>query len=199
MAVEKNEILNKKEKLMGQKAFLLWFTGLSGSGKTTLGNMVDEILYKKDYVTYNLDGDVMRKGINKDLGFSIEDREKNIERIGYISRILLEAGVIVTATFISPMRSSRAFVRSLIGDDRYVEVFLRCSIEECIKRDPKGLYRKALDDEISEFTGISSPYEEPEDPHITIDTGTLSIKESADMIIAYLEKVSLIGSRRRHG
>lgn len=194
MVVLKNEILNRKEKLIGQKAFLLWFTGLSGSGKTTLGNMVDEVLYKRGYLTYNLDGDVVRRGINKDLGFSIKDREKNIKRIGYISKILLEAGVIVTATFISPMRSSRAFVKDLIGDDRYIEVFLNCSVEECIRRDPKGLYTKALNNEINEFTGISSPYEEPENPHITIDTETLGIEESAGRIITYLEKNDLIKS-----
>jgi adenylylsulfate kinase len=187
-----NLFLNRNEKMLGQKTFVLWLTGLSGSGKSTVGTQIDLELHERGYLSYILDGDTLREGINRDLGFSTEDRIKNIERAANIVKILTEAGVIVIATFITPLQSLRDNIKTFFREGRYIEVFIKCSLEECIKRDPKGLYKKALNGEISDFTGISSTFEEPENPSVIVDTNKSSPKEATHLILKYLEENNLI-------
>jgi adenylylsulfate kinase len=181
----------KREILNGHKGAVLWFTGLSGSGKSTLSNRVEEMLHERGCHTYILDGDNVRHGLNSNLGFSDEDRSENIRRIGEVSRLFSDAGVLTLTAFISPFRSDRDTVRELIGD-RFVEVHVQASVEVCESRDPKGLYKKARAGEIPEFTGISSPYEAPENPEVAVDTGELSLDASAAKVVAYLESAGLI-------
>lgn len=175
-----------REKLLGQSARVLWFTGLSGSGKSTVANALEIELNKKGKLTYILDGDNIRLTLNKDLGFTNDDRRENIRRIGCLANILLNTGVITLCTFVSPLREDRENVRELIGKD-FIEVYVKCSIDECEKRDPKNLYKRARNGEIKNFTGIDSPYEAPISPEITIDTSVLSIEESVKTIIDYLD------------
>jgi len=176
----------KRSDLFGFQNKVLWFTGLSGSGKSTLAREVEKQLYEKDILTYVLDGDNIRHGLNSDLGFSPEDREENIRRIGEVSRLFYDAGILVLVCFISPYRKDRNRVREIIGED-FVEIFMKCSLEEAEQRDPKGLYKKARQGMIKEFTGISAPYEEPETPELIIDTEQLNVKQSAEKIIDYLD------------
>jgi adenylylsulfate kinase len=176
-----------REKLLDQKARVLWFVGLSGSGKSTLASRVEQELHQMGKLTYILDGDNVRAGLNKDLDFSDESRVENIRRIGEVSKLMVDAGVIVLTAFISPFRADRQSIRDLVGADRFVEIHVDCPIEECEKRDVKGLYAKARAGEISNFTGISSPFEEPENPEVRVQTHLEDIDKCAQRIIEYLK------------
>ena len=181
-----------RERLLGQKGFTLWFTGLSRSGKSTLATELENRLFERGYVTFVLDGDNIRHGLNRDLGFSPEDREENIRRIGEVAHLFSQAGIINMTAFISPYRADRKKARDLANEGEFIEIFCRCSVEACEKRDQKGLYEKARAGEVREFTGISAPYEEPENPEITLDTDKETIKEGVEKIISYLQKNGLI-------
>ncbi|WZY35412.1 adenylyl-sulfate kinase [Bacillus sp. FSL W8-1122] len=170
------------------KGCVLWFTGLSGSGKSTLANALDRSLFDAGLSTYVLDGDNIRHGLNKDLGFSDRDRQENIRRIGEVAKLFVDAGTIVSTAFISPFQSDRDQARALLADGEFVEVYVKCPLEECERRDVKGLYKKARNGEIPQFTGISSPYEEPDTPEITVDTSVQTVEESIEQIIGWLEK-----------
>ena len=163
---------------MNQHATLIWFTGLSGSGKSTLAVQLEAQLHNLGYKTYLLDGDNVRAGLNKDLSFTDEGRVENIRRIGEVSKLLLDAGVIVLSAFISPFRADRSQVREIVGAQNYVEVFVDAPLEVCEQRDVKGLYKKARAGEVKNFTGIDSPYEVPEKADVVLATGELSVDES---------------------
>ncbi len=181
-----------RQKLNGHKSAILWFTGLSGAGKSTLANAVEERLYQLGCRTYVLDGDNIRHGLCKDLGFSDEDRTENIRRIGEVSKLFVDAGVLALTAFISPFRADRNIVRGLVEEGDFIEVFVKCDLEICEERDVKGLYKKARAGEIPAFTGISSPYEEPENPEIVVDTGIQSLEESVNQVIAALQERGVI-------
>ena len=183
-----------REKLLNQKGCVIWFTGLSGSGKSTLANAVEQVLHQQQHHTYVLDGDNVRHGLNKNLGFSPEDREENIRRIGEVAKLFSDAGTIVMTAFISPYRADRDQARALIAEGRFVEVFVECPLEVCEERDTKGLYKKARAGEIKEFTGISAPYEPPVDPEVTVNTAELSLEESAHVVVSSLVKAGLVPS-----
>ncbi len=187
-------IINKedREKLLKQKGCVIWFTGLSGSGKSTLAHAVEEKLYKMGHLTFVLDGDNIRHGLNKNLGFSPEDREENIRRIGEVAKLFAQAGIITMTAFISPYRKDRDKARALLNDGEFIEVFVKVPLEVAEQRDPKGLYKKARAGEIKQFTGIDAPYEEPLNPELVIDTSKLSLEESADMVINYLKEKKII-------
>jgi adenylylsulfate kinase len=172
----------------GHSSMVLWFTGLSGSGKSTLALHVEEALFKKGWHTYILDGDNVRHGLNGDLGFSEEDRRENIRRIGEVANLFVDAGVVVLAAFISPYREDRDRVRALFHPEEFIEVFVQCDLPICEERDPKGLYRKARAGGLPDFTGIDSPYEEPLDPELVVDTGKMTIEASVLKVISYLEQ-----------
>ena len=174
------------------KSFILWFTGLSGAGKSTLAHKVEEILYKRGCNTYVFDGDNVRHGLCADLGFSDSDRHENIRRIGEMSKLFIEAGVIALTAFISPFSSDRQLVRSLVEPDDFIEIYCQASISVCESRDPKGLYKKARVGQIQSFTGISSPYEIPEDPEIVVPTGTESLDFCAEKVVSYLLEKNMI-------
>ena len=176
----------KREKANGHKSAVLWFTGLSGSGKSTLAHAVEERLHAMGIKTFVVDGDNVRHGLCGDLTFSDEDRVENIRRVGEVAKLFVEAGMIVLTAFISPFRSDRAKVRSLLADGDFIEVYCKTPIEVCESRDVKGLYAKARAGEIPAFTGISSPYEEPESPEISAETGSLSLDECVDQVITEL-------------
>ncbi|MFD1066430.1 adenylyl-sulfate kinase [Oceanobacillus locisalsi] len=167
---------------------ILWFTGLSGAGKSTLANALEHRLFEQGLNSYVLDGDNVRHGLNKGLGFDEEDRKENIRRIGEVAKLFVDAGLIVCTAFISPFAEDRHRVRALVQEDEFVEIYVRCSLEACEGRDPKGLYKKARTGEISNFTGISSPYEEPLDPELIVDTDQQSIDACVDEIIAFLQE-----------
>ncbi len=173
----------RRQALLKQKPLLVWFTGLSGSGKTTTAILVEEKLHAMGYLTYLLDGDNIRNGINKGLTFSDEDRSTNIKRIAEVAKLFLDSGVIVLASFISPFQADRDFVKERVGADNYVEIYLNTPIEECEKRDVKGLYKKARAGIIPSFTGISSPYEPPTNSDLTINTMDVSEQDASDNII----------------
>jgi adenylylsulfate kinase len=181
-----------REKLLNQKGVVLWFTGLSGSGKSTIANEVAYKLHQMGKLSYVLDGDNIRHGLNKNLGFSPEDRDENIRRISEVANLFADAGVIACTAFISPYRKLRNFCRELLGPGRFLEIYCKASLETCEKRDPKGLYKKAREGVIKEFTGISAPYEEPENPEILIDTDKYNVEESADIVIQILRKQNII-------
>lgn len=177
----------EREGRRGHRGAIIWFTGLSGSGKSTLANHVEERLFAEGCVTYVLDGDNVRHGLNGDLGFSPDDRTENIRRIGEVARLFVDAGAIVLTAFISPYRADRDRIREAVENpEDFIEVFVDCPLDVCEERDPKGLYEKARSGEIPEFTGISAPYEAPERPEICVDTSELSIEESADRVVEYL-------------
>lgn len=181
-----------REKLFSQKGVVIWFTGLSGSGKSTLANEVEGALFERGCHTYILDGDNIRHGLNKDIGFSPKDREENIRRIGEVAHLFAQAGVIVMTAFISPYLADRELARKLNKEGEFIEIYCRCSLEECEHRDTKGLYKKARAGEVKEFTGISAPYEEPVQPELILDTDKETLKESAGKVLAYLEKRGII-------
>lgn len=168
------------------KSTIIWFTGLSGSGKSTIACALEKRLHDMSTQTYILDGDNMRHGLNSDLGFSSEDRKENIRRIGEVARLFVDAGVIVLSSFISPFTQDRGLVRSLVEQDEFVEVYVKCPLDICEQRDPKGLYSRARKGEIKYFTGIDSPYEEPAHAEIVIDTSESSIDEAVEKILGYL-------------
>ena len=176
-----------REYLHGHKAYLIWFTGLSGSGKSTLANLVEIALHKKGLSTYILDGDNIRNGLNKDLSFEPKDRTENIRRISEISCLMLDAGVLTLATFVSPYINDREKVKQIVGADNFIEVFTNTSIEECERRDVKGLYKKARLGEIKNMTGISAPYETPISPDLEVNTDGKSIEECVENIIKFLK------------
>ena len=172
--------------LLKQKPKLIWFTGLSGSGKSTLANSVELKLAKEKFHTYILDGDNVRKGICKDLGFSDQDRSENIRRIAEVSNLMLDAGLIVCACFVSPFKKDRELVKSIVGTKNFIEVYVSTPLTECERRDVKGLYSKARNGEIANFTGISSVYEAPEEPDLNIDTTNTSIEQASQEIVHYI-------------
>ena len=180
---------NQREKVSGHPGKIIWFTGLSASGKSTIANALDLELNKRGLRTYILDGDNVRMGLNKDLGFSPESRKENIRRISEVAKLFADSGTIVMTAFISPYREDRKSARDLIGSD-YVEVFVNTPIEECIKRDPKGLYKKAIAGEIKGFTGIDAPYEEPLSSEISLDN--LSIEDSVAVLMECLREKCII-------
>jgi adenylylsulfate kinase len=181
-----------RETLLKQKGVLIWFTGLSASGKSTVANEVTYQLHQMGKLTYVLDGDNIRHGLNKNLGFSPGDREENIRRISEVGNLFADAGCITTTAFISPYRKDRDFARQLLGDGRFIEIFVKASVETCEKRDPKGLYQKAKNGEIKEFTGVSAPYEEPLRPEIVLDADTMTIEEEVEMVLDYLKERQVI-------
>ncbi len=176
-----------REKLLNQKAVCLWFTGLSGSGKSTIANKVEELLNKNGNLTYLLDGDNIRHGLNKNLGFSDEDRQENIRRIGEVNYLFNDAGIITLNTFISPFREDRDNIRKLILENNFIEIYIKADLDICEKRDPKGLYKKARAGDIKHFTGIDSPYEEPNNPEIIIvNSNKNDILQSSKSVLQYL-------------
>jgi len=181
-----------RNKLLNQKGIVIWFTGLSGSGKSTLAHVLEKRLFQEGKLSFVLDGDNVRHGLNKNLGFSPEDREENIRRIGEVAKLFSEAGIITMTAFISPYRRDRDKARALLKKGEFIEVFLKVPLKTAEKRDPKGLYKKARNGEIKEFTGISAPYEDPLKPEIIIDTSKKSIKESGDIIYNFLKERDLI-------
>lgn len=176
----------------GHQSFVLWFTGLSGSGKSTLARAVEQKLFKRGIHTYGLDGDNIRSGINRDLGFSLEDRVENIRRLGEIAKLFLDAGLVVTSAFISPLREDRQKVRELLKESEFIEIYIDCPLEVCEERDVKGLYKKARKGLISNFTGIDSPYEVPDKPTIIVDTNKYDVERCCEQIIEYLETYTYI-------
>ncbi|MBF0611173.1 MAG: adenylyl-sulfate kinase [Magnetococcales bacterium] len=174
--------------LNNHNSVVLWFTGLSGSGKSTIAHGVEDQLYQRQYRTYVLDGDNVRHGLCGDLGFSNQDRQENIRRIGEVARLFVDAGMVVLTAFISPFRQDRARVREILGEGNFYEIYCRCSLEVCEERDVKGLYKKARQGLVKEFTGISSPYEAPESPELILDTDQLTIAECVEKVIALLDK-----------
>ena len=183
-----------RERLLGQKGVTVWLTGLSGSGKSTIAVAAEEVLVGRGRLAYVLDGDNIRHGLNKNLGFSPEDRTENIRRIGEVAKLFTDAGVIVFTSFISPYRADRDLVRKLHDEGRFVEVHVAASVDTCESRDVKGLYKKARAGEIKEFTGISAPYEAPTAPELTIDTNGEPVEKSVDRLVAYLEAKGYLGS-----
>lgn len=176
----------RREQQNGHKSVILWFTGLSGAGKSTLAHALEERLHQQHCRTFVLDGDNVRHGLCGDLGFSDEDRQENIRRIGEMSKLFIEAGVITLTAFISPFKSDRQKVRDLVPKGDFIEIYCKASIEVCETRDVKGLYKRARSGEIKEFTGISSPYEEPENPELVVNTGELSVDKCVDQVIEFL-------------
>jgi len=181
-----------REKLLNQKGAVLWFTGLPSSGKSTIANEVAFRLHQMGKFSYVLDGDNIRHGLNKDLGFSPEDREENIRRISEVASLFADSGSLAITAFVSPYRKDRDFCRGLQKDSHFIEILVKASLEACEERDPKGMYKKAKMGEIKEFTGISAPYEEPLEPEILLDTDNMSVEAEVEMVIDYLKKHNII-------
>jgi len=182
----------KRESFLKQKGVVLWFTGLSGSGKSTIANEVAYKLHSLGHLSYVLDGDNIRHGLNKDIGFSPEDRKENIRRISEVANLFADAGLITITAFISPYKIDRNYCRELVGKGRFLEIYTKASIETCEKRDTKGLYKKAREGIIKDFTGINAPYEEPEKPELILDTDKETIEESVGKIMEKLEEQGYI-------
>jgi len=182
----------KLEKMRGHKGMVLWFTGLSGSGKSTLANALNEYLHSKGLSTFVLDGDNIRHGLCNDLGFSDEDRMENIRRIGEVANLFMNAGIITITAFVSPFKKDREKVRKIIGSTDFIEIYCAANLDVCEARDTKGLYKKARLGEIKEFTGISSPYEIPLDPDITVETGTMGLTDSVKQIVDHLNRMNFL-------
>jgi adenylylsulfate kinase len=181
-----------RSELLGQKPVILWFTGLPASGKSTIAGKVEELLHERGFATYLLDGDNIRTGLNKNLGFSDEDRNENIRRISEVAKLFVDAGVIVLAAFISPFISDRKKIREMVAKDEFIEIYINCPIEIAEQRDPKGLYKKARAGEIKDFTGINSPFEAPVNPEIEILSDCLMAKQAAEKIMkVILPKIEL--------
>lgn len=187
------------EERLGQKGCVLWFTGLSGAGKSTVARCVERALFRRGYHPFVLDGDNVRHGLCSDLGFGAEDRKENIRRIAHVAELFVEAGVITLTAFISPYREDREQARQIIGEDRFFEVFVDAPVEACEERDPKGLYKKARAGEIDNFTGISAPYEPPEDPALHLPTGEVDLDGCVERTVRMLESRGLIGEKREPG
>ncbi len=178
----------QRQKLSGHKSVIIWFTGLSGSGKSTISVALEKELYEQNIRSYRLDGDNIRHGLNNNLGFSSSDRTENIRRIGEVSKLMIDAGLITLTAFISPYEEDRNQVRQLVESNEFIEVYVKASLEVCENRDPKGLYKKARLNEIKGFTGIDSPYEQPKNPEVIIDTDILSVEQSVDKLLHFLQK-----------
>lgn len=189
-----NSHVNRRERnILNQHASgVLWFTGLSAAGKSTIAHGVEKKLFGLGIRSYVLDGDNVRHGINSDLGFSREDRKENIRRIVEISKLLADSGLIVLASFISPFKEDREYVRKCLSGDNFYEIYVKCSIQECQKRDPKGMYDKARKGIIKQYTGVSAPYEEPESPHLIIDTEKYDIANSIKLVLNYMDREGLL-------
>jgi len=185
---------NRREILNGHKSIILWFTGLSGAGKSTLAHAVEEKLHNEGRRSFVLDGDNVRHGLCSDLGFSNEEREENIRRVGELAKLLVEAGVITLTAFISPFRADRDKVRGLAMHGEFLEIYCKCPLEVCERRDVKGMYKRARAGEIPEYTGITSPYQEPINPELTIDTDRLSVDESVDRVLELLERRGVLSN-----
>jgi adenylylsulfate kinase len=177
----------ERRALNKHKAAVLWFTGLSACGKSTVANTVDHLLYSRGIRSFVLDGDNVRHGLNKNLGFSAEDRAENIRRIGEVAKLFVDAGLFTLTAFISPYRADRDNARKLLPAGEFIEIYVNASLETCEQRDPKGLYKKARAGEIKGFTGIDDPYEAPENPELTLDANTKSIDDLAAEVVGYLE------------
>ena len=180
-----------REELLGQQGMVLWFTGLSGSGKSTIAVEVEKELYRRGRASYRLDGDNLRFGLNKDLGFTADDREENIRRIDEVAALFADAGLITLASFISPYRAGREAAREAAGAENFKEIYVKADVEACAERDPKGLYEKAKKGKIENFTGISAPYEEPKNPDLIVDTENLSLQKSVELVmeLIYMKKI----------
>lgn len=187
---------NNRDSLNKQKSAIIWFTGLSGSGKSTIANALEQKLHGRYFRTYLLDGDNVRHGLTNDLGFNDIDRQENIRRVGEVSKLFIDAGVMVLATFISPFLNDRGRVRDLVKTREFIEIYIKCPLNVCEKRDVKGHYKRARSGEIKHFTGITSPYEEPDNPELTIDTSKLKLEEAVDTIINYLLNHAYITANR---
>jgi adenylylsulfate kinase len=183
----------QRESLLNQKGVVIWLTGLSAAGKSTIATILEKKLHERRKLVYRLDGDNIRHGLNKNLGFSAEDRAENIRRIGEVAKLFADAGAIVVTAFISPYRADRDAVRTLLADGEFIEVHVDVSLAAAEARDPKGLYKKARAGQIKNFTGIDDPYEAPSDPELYIDTEQLSADASADAIIQHLESAAVLG------
>jgi len=181
-----------REQCNGHKGVVLWFTGLSGAGKSTLAHAVEERLFERDVRTFVFDGDNVRHGLCADLEFSDADRKENIRRMGEMAKLFIEAGIIALTAFISPFRADRARARSLVADGDFIEIYCRCSVDICEQRDVKGLYKRARAGKVKDFTGISSPYEEPENPELILETGETPLEECVDAVMAFLNKQGAI-------
>ena len=184
--------IDSRWKSNGYKSSVLWFTGLSASGKSTIAHALDKYLHENGIHSYALDGDNVRHGLNKDLDLSPASRKENIRRIGEVSKLFVDAGLLVLAAFIAPYREDRRQIRALLDKGQFIEVFVKCSVDECERRDPKGLYKKARKGEIKEFTGISAPYEEPEDPEIILESDKFSKDECVGLILDYLIEKKIV-------
>ena len=171
-------------KMKKHNSLVLWFTGLSGSGKSTLANLVEKYLFNNNFHTYSLDGDNIRGGLNRNLTFTENDREENLRRIAEVSKLFIDAGVVVVAAFISPLKKDRDKIKEIIGKENFVEIFVHTSLEECEKRDIKGLYKKARSGEIKNFTGISAPYENPANPDVLVETEKNSLESSVEKVLS---------------
>ncbi|MDH7506348.1 MAG: adenylyl-sulfate kinase [Candidatus Thermoplasmatota archaeon] len=182
----------ERETLLKQKGVVVWLTGLSGSGKSTIANELAYKLHKMGKIAYVLDGDNIRHGLNKDLSFSPEDRNENIRRISEVAKLFADAGIITITAFISPYQQYRNFCRELTGPGRFFEIYIKASIETCEKRDTKGLYKKAKEGLIKDFTGINAPYEEPKNPELVIDTDKETVEQSVEKILKMLKKQNII-------
>lgn len=180
--------------LNNHKSVLVWFTGLPGSGKSTISHELEYVLFMNRVRTYVLDGDNIRKGLSKDLGFSAEDRRENLRRVGEVAKLFVDAGVLTIASFASPYISDRKMIRGMFGQEEFIEVYLKCDISVCEKRDPKGLYKKARNGLIKNFTGVSDPYEPPENPEILLETDKLTTEQSVRTVFDFLRKKQIIMS-----
>ncbi len=184
----------EREEHNGHRSAVLWFTGLSASGKSSIAQALQAVLFEHGCQSYVLDGDNIRHGLNKDLGFSPEDREENIRRIGEVAALFRDAGFLVSTAFISPYRADRDKVRQLCGEG-FIEIYVQCPVDVCAGRDPKGLYQKAREGKIPEFTGISAPYEEPQQPELTLDTSVLSLEDCVRVVVEYLQAHDILSRR----
>ena len=189
-----NGYVNRQDRngLNNHKSGLVWFTGLPSSGKSTIAHRVEKELFNRGIRTYVLDGDNVRHGLNNNLGFSREDRKENLRRIVELSKLMMDAGLIVLAAFVSPYRGDREYVKGRFNGDNFLEIYIKCSIEECERRDPKGNYKKARVGIIKDYTGISAPYEEPENPDLLIDTETIDLENSLLKVLELLDKKNFI-------
>lgn len=182
----------KRNQLNGHRSLLIWFTGLSGSGKSTIANHLQFELHKNGLHVYTLDGDNIRLGLNKDLGFSPEDRGENLRRIAEVAKLMIDAGILTIGAFVSPIKADRELIKRIVGEENFIEIFINTSLEECEKRDVKGLYKKARTGEIKNFTGISAPYEIPDKPDLVIRTEDSTIENSIQEIMQLLKDKLLL-------
>jgi len=181
-----------KRKIKGHSSAIIWLTGLPASGKTTIARQLEKYLYARGCHTYILDGDNIRHGLNKDLGFSKEARTENIRRIAEVAKLFLDGGIIVICAFVSPYKDDREMARNLVEESEFIEVYVKCPVDICMQRDPKSMYKRAVSGKMKAFTGVDDPYEEPEVPELVLETDTLTVREGADRIVKYLEENGVI-------